>query len=159
MTASESLEALSHTKVAFDERVARLADAMIEQRTDPATGRFTPLEGFKVKDSGERRVFDSGMVRDTDAGKTRYDLVFDGPLFERLAVHLTKGAAKYSPRNWMQAAGKEEANRFKESAIRHFFQWMRGDMDEDHFSATIFNMNGFEYLEDKRANKEKMDAS
>lgn len=107
---------------------------------------------FQVKDSGERHEFDSGMVRDTNAGKVRYDLLFDGPLAERYSAHLTKGAMKYQPRNWMQAAGQAEAERFKESAIRHFVQWLRGDMDEDHFSATIFNMNGFEYVEERKRN-------
>jgi hypothetical protein len=36
--------------------------------------------GFETKDSGERQQFASGMVRDTQTGKPRYDLAFDGPL-------------------------------------------------------------------------------
>ena len=84
-------------------------------------------DDFVVKDSGERMKFASGMQRDTTAGKTRYDLNFDGPMFDRLAVHLTKGAVKYEPRNWMKASGPEEQERFRQSAIRHFIQWMRGD--------------------------------
>jgi hypothetical protein len=110
-----------------------------------------PMSDFTVKDGGERMQFASGMLRDTASDKVRYDLVFDGPLMERLAVHLTKGALKYAPRNWMKAAGIEELERFKQSALRHMFQWLRGDMDEDHFAAVVFNMNGYEYVRDKLA--------
>ena len=101
---------------------------------------------FVVKDSGARQEFASGMKRDTTEGKVDYTLVFDGPLFERLAQHLTKGAVKYEKRNWMKAASLDEADRFKQSAVRHFIQWFRGDRDEDHFSAAVFNMNGYEYV-------------
>lgn len=37
--------------------------------------------GYVTKDSGARQQFQSGMVRDTQDGKLRYDLAFDGPLF------------------------------------------------------------------------------
>lgn len=49
----------------------------------------------------------------------------------------------------MKAAGLEEMERFRESAARHFFQWMRGDTDEDHAAAVVFNLNGYEYVKDK----------
>lgn len=104
---------------------------------------------YNLKVSGERKQFDSGMIRDVDADKIRYDLAFDGPMFERYAQHLTNGANKYAARNWMKANSKEELNRFKESAIRHFIQYIRGDTDEDHFSAIIFNLNGIEYVREK----------
>ena len=104
------------------------------------------MTDFEIKDSGERQEFDSGMVRDTAEDKIDYTLAFDGPLLDRYAAHLTEGAKKYAKRNWMQARGPEEMARFKDSATRHFRQWLRGDMDEDHFAATVFNMNGFEYV-------------
>lgn len=107
-------------------------------------------EQFIIKDSGKREQFESGMVRDTTEGKTDYTLVLDGPLFQRLAEHLTKGAKKYNKRNWMKACGEAELARFKESAFRHFLQWYRGDTDEDHFSATVFNLNGYEYVKEKQ---------
>jgi hypothetical protein len=111
-------------------------------------GEFKPMT-FEVKDSGERKQFESGMQRDVTTGKVRYDLAFDGPMFHRYAVHLTKGAEKYTPRNWMQADSEEEWRRFRESGIRHFVQWMNGDTDEDHAAAVIFNMNGMAYVEEK----------
>ncbi len=109
----------------------------------PSEDRYT------VKDSGLRQQFESGMQRDVTDGKTRYDLVFDGPMFERYAVHLTKGAQKYNPRNWMKAAGTAELERFRESAVRHFVQWLRGDTDEDHAAAVMFNLTGHEYVKEK----------
>ena len=105
---------------------------------------------FAVKDSGKREQFAGGMVRDTADGKTDYALVLDGPMFDRWAEHLTKGAQKYAKRNWMQAAGDEELQRFKESAFRHFLQWYRGETDEDHAAAVMFNLNGAEYVKAKR---------
>src|ERR1019366_479449 len=90
---------------------------------------------FTIKDSGERQHFDSGMQRDTTTDKTDYSLALDGPMFERYAIHLTKGAKKYDKRNWMKAAGEAEYERFRESALRHFLQWFRGETDEDHAAA------------------------
>lgn len=103
-------------------------------------------ERFQIKTGGQREEYASGMQRDKDDTKVMYDLVFDGPLMERYARHLTNGARKYSARNWMKAAGQEEMDRFRESAARHFVQWLRGDRDEDHMSAVVFNMNGYEYV-------------
>lgn len=104
---------------------------------------------FVVKDSGERQVFSGGMMRDVQTGKLDIWRVFVGPLVERLADHLTKGATKYPDvtplvPNWTLAAGPEEMARFKASAARHFWQWFNNVSDEDHFAATVFNMNGFE---------------
>lgn len=102
-----------------------------------------------IKDSGKREQFESGMVRDTSADKIDYTLIFDGPMLERWAAHLTAGARKYSKRNWLQAAGQAELDRFRESALRHFIQWLRGDTDEDHAAAVYFNINGAEYVKPK----------
>jgi hypothetical protein len=104
---------------------------------------------MEVKDSGKRQQFDSGMVRDVTEGKVDYTLAVDGPMFHRLAVHLTKGAQKYAKRNWMKARGLAEYLRFKESAFRHFMQWFWGKTDEDHAAATIFNINGAEYVKER----------
>jgi hypothetical protein len=105
---------------------------------------------FIVKDSGQRHEFASGMVRDVTEGKTDYALVLDGPMFERWAAHLTKGAQKYEKGNWLKAEGEAERQRFRESAFRHFIQWYRGETDEDHAAAVFFNVNGSEYVSGKR---------
>jgi hypothetical protein len=108
---------------------------------------------FKVKDSGERLDFKSGMRRDVNTGKIRYDLI---PLFmlKRWAVHMTKGAEKYGENNWQLANSGEEYGRFKESAFRHFMQWYEGDVDEDHAAATFFNITASEYLKSRLNRKE-----
>lgn len=105
--------------------------------------------GYEVKDSGTREQFPGGMQRDVQTDKTLFSLVYDGPMLERWAVHLTKGARKYEARNWMLAEGAAELVRAKDSAARHFFQWMRGDQDEDHAAAVFFNINLAEYVKKK----------
>lgn len=109
---------------------------------------------FIIKDSGKREEFVGGMVRDTAAGKVNYLKVLDGPMLHRWAEHLTKGAIKYPDirpgvANWTLAAGEAEYQRARESAIRHFFQYLRGDVDEDHASALFFNVNLAEYVRAK----------
>lgn len=108
-------------------------------------------DGFQIKDSGARQEFTSGMVRDTQTGKADFTRVLDGPMFDRWATHLTKGEAKYPDvapgvPNWTLASGEAELARFRKSAFRHFRQWLRGDVDEDHAAATFFNINGAEYV-------------
>lgn len=102
-----------------------------------------------VLDSGERVEFDSGMVRDTQAGKLMFSLLRDGPMHERWAAQLTKGAEKYGRHNWQLAQSREEYDRFVESACRHFEQWLRGDDDEDHAAAVFFNVNAAEFVRDR----------
>jgi hypothetical protein len=114
-----------------------------------------PKPEFIIKDSGERTEYKSGMVRDVTTDKIDYSLALDGPMFKRLAKHLTLGAKKYKKRNWMLANGEEELERFRESALRHFLQWFSGDVDEDHAAATFFNINAAEYTKDKLQNKPK----
>lgn len=110
---------------------------------------------FEIKDSGKREEFQSGMVRDTTDGKTNFLRVLEGPMFDRWAAHLSKGAVKYPDiapgvANWTLANGEPELSRFKESAMRHFRQWLRGDTDEDHAAAVLFNINGAEYVKGKQ---------
>ena len=103
-------------------------------------------DDFEVKDSGARQEYDSGFVRDTEDGKLDYTLLFDGPMAERIAAHLTKGSEKYGPRNWALACTLPEAQRFRRSAARHFKQWLGGETDEDHAAAATFNMFAAEHV-------------
>jgi len=107
------------------------------------------MSDFVTKDSGERKQFESGMVRDVTTDKTDYLRTLDGPMFERWSQLLRRGAVKYAKRNWMKASGQEELDRFKESAMRHFMQWLREDTDEDHAAAVLFNVNGYEYVKER----------
>lgn len=106
---------------------------------------------YETKDSGQRIHWDSGMHRDTQTGKPRFDLCFpldvpyDEQLFVRFAELMARGAEKYGDRNWEQANSEEEVRRFKGSALRHFMQWYLGEEDEDHAAAVLFNITGAEY--------------
>lgn len=103
---------------------------------------------FEIKDSGERKTFSTGMIRDSGKKTLRPDLIWQTGLV-RLAEHYGKGALKYAERNWEKAGTAEELERFRASAYRHFVQWFRGDRDEDHMAAVIFNLFGAEYVIEK----------
>lgn len=111
-------------------------------------------DDFTIKDSGARAEFSGGMVRDTTEGKIDYLNVRFGPMFRRWAAHLTKGREKYpDPEigvpNWTLAEGREELERARQSAARHFEQWLGGERDEDHAAAVFFNINLAEYVREK----------
>lgn len=106
---------------------------------------------FIIRDSGERQQFSGGMVRDTQEGKIDWLNLRFGPLYRRVAAHLTKGREKYpDPEpgvpNWTLARGPAEALRAKQSAARHFEAWLNGETDEDHAAGVVFNINLFEYV-------------
>lgn len=103
---------------------------------------------FETKDSGKRQEFSTGMVRDTQEGKPRYDLIWL-PGIRRVAELMGRGAVKYNSRNWEKASTQEELDRFKESAIRHMYQYLEGDVSEDHMAAVVFNLFGAEYVKTK----------
>lgn len=144
----------------------------------------------EIKDSGERTRFESGAVRDLQAGKGRCDLLpitecialldipeefGDGLVYNdilkiigdfmstgephylinavyyfgvteeidiwslvlKCAMQLERGAAKYGERNWEKGIPLE---RYIDSGIRHLLKYWRGDTDEPHDDAFIWNM-------------------
>lgn len=110
---------------------------------------------YETKDSGERVDFDSGMRRDTDKGKPRYDLI-DRDGLRRYAELMARGAEKYGERNWELAETLEEQLRFEASAFRHFMQWINGEVDEDHAQGIKFNVDAAEAVKKKRAEKDEV---
>lgn len=108
---------------------------------------------YITKDSGQRQEYASGMRRDLQDGKPRYDLVIPVGLpdhmLKRWAMLLERGMAKYGYRNWEKANSEEELLRFKQSAFRHFIQWFEGEEDEDHAAAVFFNIQAFEATKNK----------
>jgi hypothetical protein len=115
-----------------------------------------PLK-FVTKDSGKREEYSSGMCRDLQEGKPRYDLITplncpkDSSMLYRWAMLMERGMSKYGYRNWELANSEEELLRFKQSAIRHFVQWMnQWDTEEDHAAAIFFNIQAYEWLRNKR---------
>ena len=92
------------------------------------------MREFGVKDSGKRQEFATGMVRDTQDGKPRPDLI--SPLFMmRLGAHLLKGAVKYTEHNWAKG---QPFSRALASLCRHLEQFKEGDESEDHLAAVAF---------------------
>lgn len=135
---------------------ARLGE--VSQHQDEMDVPYGMPPKFVTKDSGARQQFESGMQRDTQEGKARFDLLFplDVPygdqFMTRCAELLARGAEKYDTRNWEQAAGEEELERFRASALRHLMQWVAGDTDEDHAAAVVFNLLGYETTKWKMEN-------
>lgn len=134
-----------------------------------------------LKDSGNRRKFDSGAVRDVADGKGRADLlpltavgtvmgddiltligkyIEDGfpmllvdalkrfgkmlnqdlpTMMLEVSKHYEDGARKYQDRNWEQGI---PLHCFIDSGVRHYLKWLRGDNDEPHDRAFVWNILG-----------------
>lgn len=103
------------------------------------------MNEFETKDTGVREQFASGMVRDTQLGKPRYDLI-DRAFLKRWALLMSRGAEKYGAENWRKACSEEELKRCEASALRHLFQYLDGDRTEDHAAAVAFNLAAAEYI-------------
>ena len=137
-----------------------------------------------IKDSGTRKLFESGAVRDMREGKGRCDLLpldvvsrlmdryrHDNVIpflavfmddhktvhlynalieFSRIsykgsadtmilevAKHFEEGAKKYGEYNWQKGV---PVYCYLDSAIRHYLKWCRGDRDENHDRAFVWNI-------------------
>lgn len=135
---------------------------------------------MEIKDSGARREFDTGAVRDIQEGKGRCDLlpldvisdIFTGDVYAvfchlqkyvntgdyehlihlltyqqifsdnqtmllELSKHFEQGAKKYGEYNWQKGIS---TNCYIDSAIRHYLKYLRGDKDEPHDRAFVWNI-------------------
>ena len=150
---------------------------------------------MEILDSGIRREFESGAVRDCNESKGRCDLLpmdvvsallryWDLPneyrdnvpvldcihLFMQpphkvktdrdfifnaidsfcrqngwniptaileVSIHFADGCAKYGERNWEKGI---PAHCYIDSAVRHYLKWYRGDDDEPHDRAFVWNL-------------------
>ena len=101
---------------------------------------------MEIKDSGERREFETGAVRDMQEGKGRLDLLPACAIL-RLARHYEAGAAKYEERNWEKGIN---IHSFIDSALRHLMKYLDGQDDEDHLCAAAWNLMGAMWTEEKR---------
>jgi len=59
--------------------------------------------------------------------------------FIELSKHYEDGAKKYSPNNWKLGIN---VHCFIDSAIRHYLKYLRGDTDEPHNRAVLWNLVG-----------------
>ena len=95
---------------------------------------LAPPGYFTTKDSGKHMEYSTGMKRDTNEGKGRYDLI--SPIAtRRLAQLLERGSIKYKARNWELGS---PMSRLMESTLRHLNQYLSGMRDEDHLAAAMF---------------------
>lgn len=138
-----------------------------------------------ILDSGSRREFETGAVRDIQEGKGRCDLLpidVVAPLMDtrqaatvlaevgeymctgrdmhlylairafcelvewdtstcllEVSVHYEQGATKYGERNWEKGI---PVHAYIDSGVRHLFKHLRGDNDERHDRAFVWNMLG-----------------
>lgn len=148
-------------------------------------GMFLPKFGSNavtestIKDSGERRVFETGAVRDCAEGKGRCDLLplcavgkwlndqallavglfvnthderylevaldyiaekhfsCKADLVLEMAIHMEDGLKKYPERNWENGIS---IHSFVDSGVRHYLKVLRGDDDENHLRACVWNL-------------------
>lgn len=56
-----------------------------------------------------------------------------------VAIHYENGSKKYTPNNWRRIG---ETDTFVDSATRHFLKFLRGDQDEPHDRAFLWNLLG-----------------
>ena len=147
---------------------------------------------MSILDSGERRQFDTGAVRDISSGKGRcdllplkavaellhagvlnlidryieqgdtaylYDAISDfatlehggwGSIFTAI-IEVSKqyedGCIKYGERNWEKGIS---VHCYIDSGVRHYLKFMRGDKDEPHDRAFVWNMLGAIWTHDNK---------
>lgn len=98
-----------------------------------------------IKDSGTRREFETGALRDMAEGKG--DMVsLPNNAILRLSKHYENGAKKYGRWNYTKGI---PVSSFLDSALRHLFKYLDGWDDEDHLSAAAFNILGAMEMEGK----------
>ncbi len=109
------------------------------------------MEKYIVHDTGNRIPMGTGAIRDTQENKGRFDLISPHAMM-RLAKHYENGAKKYEDRNWEKGI---PASRCFSSCVRHLFQWLSGDREEDHLAAAAWNI--FCILDFEHTNPDMLD--
>ena len=102
------------------------------------------MKDYRLKDSGQRKKFDSGAVRDIRVDKGRFDLI--SPIFlKRLAIVCEKGGKKYNDRNWEKGM---PLMHYMDCAERHENDHKEGKRDEDHIVQAAWNLMCFCHTEE-----------
>ena len=89
-----------------------------------------------IKDSGNRREFETGAVRDMPDGKGRMDLLPWAAIIE-VSKHCENGAKKYGEHNVDKGI---PTNSLCDSAARHLAKYLDGQTDENHLLAAAWNL-------------------
>jgi hypothetical protein len=88
-----------------------------------------------LPDSGQRSLFDTGAVRDAMEGKGMPSLLPIAAL-RAASKRFEDGATKYGRDNWQKGI---PLSRYVDSLYRHLWQFIDGDISEDHGGAIIWN--------------------
>ncbi|MCK5608959.1 DUF4406 domain-containing protein [Candidatus Pacearchaeota archaeon] len=99
----------------------------------------------KLHDSGERREFSSGAVRDRGDLKPRPDLISPHAQMREGMIY-TLGSQKYALRNWEQGMPISVC---LASAQRHIEQYKLGETDEDHLAQARWNLGAMIHFEEE----------
>lgn len=91
-------------------------------------------------------IHKNGFKREDKSDKLNFTLI-PIPVLKRLAKHYTDGAKVHGKNNWMKS---KDLQTFKESAFRHFIQWMENEKDEDHAMSLCWNVFCYEYLKNNK---------
>lgn len=94
------------------------------------------VETTTIKDSGNRREFGTGAVRDMGEGKGRMDLLPWAAIME-VSKHCEAGAKKYGEHNVDKGLPEHS---FIDSAFRHLAKHTDGWVDEPHLLAAAWNI-------------------
>lgn len=86
----------------------------------------------------------TGAIRSDATGKGRYDLLPPRAL-RRVAVVYEKGASQKGDRNWERGIPR---SRLFSSALRHTFQALEGETDEDHLAHAVWNLLALMHFEE-----------
>lgn len=89
-----------------------------------------------IKDSGDRRTFETGAKRDMAFGKGRMDLLPWAAIME-VSKHCENGAAKYGEHNVDKGI---PTSSLCDSALRHLAKYLDGQKDEPHLLAATWNL-------------------
>ena len=95
-----------------------------------------------LKDGGDREKYATGMVREPNGGRGRFELISPIAL-KKLAIHYENGCIKYPDRNW-EKGGK--LSRHFCSAMRHLTDLLEGDRTEDHISAAAWHCFAMQHV-------------
>ena len=127
------------------------------ERTEFQTGAVRDMRAGKGRCdlmplSVVAEVMDDGIIRDVARFQTSGDwrdlssaiLRFANErkwsvpeLMLETSIHFEEGAKKYGENNWQKGI---PTNCYVDSAVRHYLKWLRGDADEPHDRAFVWNL-------------------
>lgn len=101
--------------------------------------------GGSIVNDGATTLYQTGAVRHVSGNKGRCDLLPMCALL-RISHHVEDSLANYPERNWEKGM---PMHNMLDSAIRHLFKYMDGQIDEDHLAAAATNLLMAMYTEEK----------